>query len=173
MATAFRPATRVQASTPRELTSLPRGSRSPQKSDRRPPGLPVPPHSVVRRLPAPKRMPRWLLLLIRLQRSSTVLALILVVATLIVYSSTVYTQQLWSKEYRRLKDDQRSERQLVSTSEALKNQLSQQAERPSSGLIPKTPSSMLLVQPAPPRSASLPAVVTPKPESMIVAPLGY
>ncbi|WP_199290447.1 hypothetical protein [Leptolyngbya sp. FACHB-36] len=127
----------------------------------------------VRRFPSTQRsLPLWLRLLVRVQRSSLIAAVVLVIAALVLYGSTVYTQQLWSREYNKLKTMQRNERQLTTTSEALKHQLAQQAERPNSGLIPRTPANTLFLQPAPPRPAP-PVQSAPQPQSTASTPLGY
>jgi hypothetical protein len=100
-------------------------------------------------------------MLVRTHRASIILAFILGVAALVVYGSTVYTQQLWSKEYRKLKTLQRNERELLAAGESLKGQIAQQAERPGSQLIPKTPSSMIFLKPEPLRTTpALPTAVT-------------
>lgn len=137
----------------------------------------VPPPSAsptVRRLPLSQAMPTWLRWLIQVQRSSLIVAIVLVTAALVVYGSTVYTQQRWSEEYNRLQTMERNERQMVTTQEALKNQLAQQAERPASGLIPRTPDGMITV-PSSPQRPTKPAdsgstQPTPRPTD---APLGY
>jgi hypothetical protein len=49
-------------------------------------------------------IPVWLLRLYKVNRYSSVLAFVLVVATLMVYGWTVYSQELWSQSYRKLKN---------------------------------------------------------------------
>lgn len=99
---------------------------------------------------------------------------VLVVAALVVYGSMVYTQQLWSKEYSNLKKMQRNEREMVAANEALKNQLAQQAERPESGLIPRSPAAMLIVPAAPERPApTANQAIAPSPKSYPETPMGY
>lgn len=180
MPTAFRPSGRSRRSAPRKpgLYSVAAQGRStnPVKGGSRPQLRVVPPpnsNPVVRRLPASQALPLWLRRLVQLQRSSLIVAIVLVTLALVVYGSTVYTQQLWSKEYHNLQSMERNERQMTMTGEVLKNQLAQQAERPASGLIPRTPAGMIAVpsapqRPATPSNASSPPV-TPTPD----APLGY
>jgi hypothetical protein len=52
-----------------------------------------------------------------LQRGSDVITLILGIVTLTIYSWTVYTQQQWTQEYRKLGTLQRNERDLTTTNE--------------------------------------------------------
>ncbi len=118
-------------------------------------------------------MPLWLRLLIQAQRGSLIVAFILVTATLVVYGSTVYTQQLWSKEYRKLKTLTRNEREMIATNESLKNQLALQAERPGSGLVAQTPDSTIFLQPALQRPALSPSHSLPQAEAKPNTPLGY
>jgi len=103
----------------------------------------APAQSAIRKLPTARPVPNWLRLLIQAQRGSLIVTFALVIATLIVYGGTVYMQQLWSKEYRKLKTMQRSERQMLAASEVLKNQIIQQAESPNSGLVAKSPQHTL------------------------------
>lgn len=104
--------------------------------------------SSVRQLPTQPPLPLWLRLLIQAQRGSTVVVLILGAATLIVYSSAIFVQQQWSKDYQKLKTMQRSERQMIAAGEFLKNQIIQQAEQPGSGLVPKSSEHMIYLEPS-------------------------
>ncbi|MBC7972495.1 MAG: hypothetical protein H7Z11_20615 [Verrucomicrobia bacterium] len=182
MSTAFRSASRSRRppSTHRSpLYPVPARQKSVRsvpkdsKPTLRPVPLPTSGAKAVRRLPAPRSLPLWLRLLIQAQRGSLVIAFILVTATLIVYGSTVYTQQLWSKEYRKLKTLQRNEREMIATSASLENQLALQAERPGSGLVPQTPDSTIFLQPAPQRQTSLVSPNVPNVEASPNTPLGY
>lgn len=113
--------------------------------------------SSVRHLPAQPPLPLWLRLLIQAQRGSTIVVLILGVATLIIYSSAIFMQQQWSKDYQKLKTMQRSERQMIAAGEFLKNQIIQQAEQAGAGLVPKSSEHMIYLEP----SADRPPVTLP------------
>ena len=181
MSTAFRsaPPSRRPASTrrsplyplpapPKPVRSMPQRSKPPLRAVAAPAGA-----TTVRRLPTQRSLPLWLRLLMQAQRGSLVIAFILVAATLIVYGSTVYTQQLWSKEYRKLKTLQRNEREMIATNEGLKNQLALQADRPGSGLVPQTPDNTIFLQPAPLRPTLSTSPSAPKAEIAPNTPLGY
>lgn len=103
------------------------------------------------------------------------MAFLLVTVALVVYGSTIYMQQLWSKDYHKLKSMQRSERQMLATNEFLKNQIIQQAEQPESGLVLKTPDHTVYLEPAPvrPPVPVNPILVKPEPSSNGADPLGY
>jgi len=109
------------------------------------------PSASVRQLPARRPMPTWLRLLIQLQRGSVIVTFVLMTAALVVYGSTIYMQQHWSKEYNKLKTLQRNERTMVAAGELMKNQLIQQAEQPGSGLVPRTATHTIVLEPQPPR----------------------
>lgn len=117
--------------------------------------------------------PTWLRTIAFLQRSSDLVTFLLVIVTLTVYSWTVYTQQHWAKEYRKLETLQRNERNLTTANETIKDQLAQQAEKPATGFVIPDQSNTIVLQPAPQRS--LPIDPTPKAAlaSEVTAPLGY
>lgn len=98
-------------------------------------------------------IPAWLNAGIWLQRSSTVVTFFLAGAALFVYGGTVYSQQLWSREYRKLEILERKERQLTAAGEVLKNKLAEGAENPDTGLVSPTPENNLFLVPSPQRSA--------------------
>lgn len=129
----------------------------------------------VRRLPAHQQLPTSVRLLMHIQRGSTAIAFVLVTAALVVYGSTVYMQQLWSKEYRQLKTLERSERQMVAASDVIKEQIVQQAEQPGSGLVRRTKDMAIFLEPAPARPAKpLATPSLPKSEPAVTnSPLGY
>jgi hypothetical protein len=123
-------------------------------------------------LPNLRSTPAWLRFFVFAQQSSTVVSFFLVAGVLAVYSWTVYTQQVWSKEYEQLKTLQHTEQQLTEANEVLKNQAAQQAEAPESGLVIPDSSNTILLQPAPlrypVRSNSL-----PPPQPAVTTPMGY
>lgn len=133
--------------------------------------------SAVRQLPTRRPIPTWLRLLIQLQRGSVIVTFVLVTAALVVYGSTIYMQQHWSKEYRKLKTMQRSERTMIAAGELMKNQLIQQAEQPGAGLVPRTSEHTIVLEPAPSRAPAatptVPPVVTNVEPAADAVPLGY
>jgi hypothetical protein len=125
----------------------------------------------VRPLPQPRPLPSWVRLLVRLQKTSSILTFLLMGSVLAVYGWTVFTQQQWGQEYRRWEALQKREQQLMATSEVLKNQMAQQAEEPKVGLIAPNPSTMIFLSPAPLRPAVQVELSTPAP--IPNKPLGY
>ncbi len=100
-------------------------------------------------MPPGDALPMWLLKLNSLHRYSGIATFLLVTSTLVVYGWTVYSQQLWGQTYRKIQNLQRQERQLTTTNEVLKNRAATQAERPTSGLVPPSPSGQIFLSPAP------------------------
>jgi hypothetical protein len=130
----------------------------------------------VKVLPSPPTPPLWLRALVGVQRASSVLTLLLVVACLSVYGWTVCSQQMMRKQSRQLEILRRQEGQLAVANETLKNQLAKQAEQPSSGLVSPAPERMIFLKPAPPRHpATPPHQSDPAGNSQKAAskPLGY
>lgn len=128
---------------------------------------------VVKSLPHRQPLPTWLKLLLRVQQTSSVLMLVLVAGALAAYGWTVYIQQHWGQEYRRLESLKKQERQLVASNEALKNQMARQAETPSSGLMVPDPSNTIFLAPAPPRPPVEPETQLPAQPISPAKPLGY
>ncbi|AFY51127.1 hypothetical protein Nos7524_5410 [Nostoc sp. PCC 7524] len=126
-------------------------------------------------VPTSKAMPLWLMRLYTLHRHSSLVAFLLVAASLAVYGLTVYTQELWGQGYRRLQNLQRYERQITTTNATLTNKMAEEAELPATGLVSPTPSNTIFLSPSPPNSD----VLSPSPEtespvqSSTSSPLGY
>jgi hypothetical protein len=90
-------------------------------------------------------LPMWLLNLYKINWYSSVFTFLLVVATLMVYSWTVYSQELWSESYRKLQSLQRRERQLNTANATLTSKMAQEAETPETGLVsPKVKGTIFL-----------------------------
>lgn len=125
----------------------------------------------IKPLPLPKqKTPAHLRSLLVLQKGASLVTLILIGAALGVYAWTVYIPKLWNKEYNKLETLQRYERQLQSTSETIKEQLAQQAEKPENGLANPNPAQTIFLPAAPetsnyhkanPKSEQVPLVTTP------------
>ncbi|WP_427159962.1 hypothetical protein ACQFX9_29000 [Aliinostoc sp. HNIBRCY26] len=99
--------------------------------------LPVVPNAQV--------MPLWLLRLNALHRHSSIIAFLLVSSVLAVYGWTVYAQELWGQNYRRLQNLQRYERQMTTTNATLKNKMAEEAEKSSTGLVSPSPANSVFL----------------------------
>ncbi|MBE9209793.1 hypothetical protein IQ244_25530 [Nostoc sp. LEGE 06077] len=101
--------------------------------------------SKVSRVPTAEVLPNWLLRLYTVHRYSSVVTFLLVAVALVVYGWTVYSQELWNQEFRRLQNLQRNERQLTTTNAMLKNKMAEDAEKPSAGLVSPTPDKTIFL----------------------------
>lgn len=122
---------------------------------------------------APLTNPVWLSPLLFIQRSSDIVTFILVASTLSLYSWTVYTQQQWSQDYRKLENLQRDERHLTTTNAVIKDQLAKQAEKPATGLVSPRPANTIFLTPAPQRQVRTNPTKTANSEQVAKNPLGY
>ena len=122
-------------------------------------------------LPAQEKPPQWLRSLLLVQQASVVATFVLAGSVLAVYGWTVYAQQLWGKEYHKLEQLRRSERQYTTNSEVLKNQIVNQARQPGASMVPQSPDNLIFLDRQPNRPPN--AVPSPSPQSSTIAPLGY
>jgi len=119
-------------------------------------------------------IPVWLLRLYIANRYSSVLAFLLVVATLIVYGGTVYSQELWSQSYRKLQSLQRHERQLNTANAALTSKMAEEAEKPGTELVsPTSERTIFLPLTSNNYPHSLFSTSQPDPQPEPPSPLGY
>lgn len=124
--------------------------------------------------PFPQQKPLWLTVLLKLQQGSSIATFALIAGGMMVYGWTVYIQQQWGQQYEELEALKKQERQLISANEVLKNQMAEQAESPTAGLLLPDPNNAIFLAPAPQRPAvksSLPPV--PPSKSSSHRPLGY
>lgn len=119
----------------------------------------------------PSRSPIWFLYLRSMQRRFGIATYILIAGMLGVYSSTVYLQQKWSQEYRKLENLQRYERQLTTANEVIKNQLAKEAEQPPTELIPPNPGEAIILRSSTPTGDR--ATVKLEAQPKIDIPSGY
>ena len=115
------------------MSALPKSAspRSRRRSDR-----------VVRNprvLSTQPQLPTALQVLLGFQQTTSLMTLGVVAIVLGIYGWTVYAPLLWSQEYKELKALQKTERQLIANTEAIKHQLALEADRPHSGLVNPTP----------------------------------
>jgi hypothetical protein len=128
--------------------------------------------SVVTALPRTQPTPGWLKLLIMTQRASLLLTFLLVGSALAAYGWTVYIQQQWGQEFRRLESLKKHERQFIAGNEALKHEMAEQAEAPTSGLMVPDPTNAFFLTPAPSRPPAEPER-PPAAQAVPTKPLGY
>jgi hypothetical protein len=120
-------------------------------------------------------LPMWLLNLYKINRYSSVFTFLLVVAALMVYSWTVYSQELWSESYRKLQSLQRRERQLNTANATLTSKMAEEAETPETGLVYPKAERTIFLPPASSNHNSSSSFSESQPQTSqeSSAPLGY
>jgi hypothetical protein len=132
---------------------------------------PKPNRRTLAQLPSQNRPPHWLRSLMLAQQASVVATFVLAGSVLAVYGWTVYAQQLWGKEYQKLEQLRRSERQFTAHGEVLKNQIVNQATQPGKTLVPQRPDNLIFLKPESNRPGNAPPNTSP--QASKIAPLGY
>jgi hypothetical protein len=153
-----------------------RAPHPPQRQGRpsRPTVTPVVPAQRQSRATRQAQEPLLLRLILFLQHSSSAIAFALVGAVLLAYASTVYIQQQWSEEYRKLESLQREMRNLTAADAIFKENLAQQAEQPETGLVMPTPDNNIYLAPSQVQPTAKPAPKTaPAASSASNLPIGY
>lgn len=120
-------------------------------------------------------LPIWLMKLYQANDFSSIITLLLVLSTLTVYGLTVYSQQLWSSSYKRLRQLQRHERQLNTANATLTNKIAEDGEKPKAGMATVSPESAIFINPMP-ENATKPSVtheLDKTVENKSPTPLGY
>lgn len=113
-------------------------------------------------------------LLSLLNQAISVVSGALVMTVLGSYSYTVYLDRQLDHSTARLNLLQRSQQQLTTVNEVLKDHMAEAAEQPSTGLQPPQPTNVIFLKPAQRRTAPLPAAPSPAPAAKpATAPLGY
>lgn len=109
-----------------------------------------------------------------LNRVSIAAAIALMGATLGFYGYFVSIERQLDRTTRRLEGLERSERQLTTINEVLKNHLAEQAELPNAGLQPPQPANMIFLKLAPSRPQVSPSTSgAPFQRLKMQIPLGY
>ncbi|OUC12906.1 MAG: hypothetical protein B0A82_20010 [Alkalinema sp. CACIAM 70d] len=129
--------------------------------------------NTVRSLPAPAHLPSWLKSLLQVQQWSVGITLVLAGSAIVTYGLTIYSQQLWGKEFARLEQFRRNERQLTANSELMKNEIARNAKPADYGLVPRSTDHLILIKPAPPRPPKEVQSPDQEAQSRPISPAGY
>ncbi|GAB4213230.1 MAG: hypothetical protein OHK0012_08950 [Synechococcales cyanobacterium] len=115
--------------------------------------------------------PRWLKVLQRWQRITTLMAGSSVVIVLGLYTGTVYTQQQWNHQYAVWKELERHEQQYELSQESLANALRETAQR--TNMVPLEPRRLLRIPIATPPPTPPQNRPDPVPTAPVFFPAGY
>lgn len=130
----------------------------------------------IKTLPDPNAypVPNWLKFLISFQRLSITTTVLLTVAVFGVYSWTVYAQESWNKEYKKLEELKRLERNFTTTEGLLEHSMVGEAQQTSKQkLVRETPEQSIFLQSAPARPLAVPPPAPNPQQQKPFAPLGY
>jgi hypothetical protein len=130
----------------------------------------------IKTLPDPNAypVPNWLKFLISFRRLSITTTVLLTVAVFGVYSWTVYAQESWNKEYKKLEELKRLERNLTATEGLLEHSMVGEAQQTSKQrLVRETPGQAIFLQSEPARARSLPPQAIDSQAEKPFDPLGY
>jgi hypothetical protein len=145
---------------------------SPQRSTKT--GLidPLTPKQV-RQVSSRQVAPIWLKSLLTIQRSVMVVFCSIFGLSAIGYGYTVYTQDLWKSQHGQLRRLQNQESQGGVMNENLKQDLAQQAESSTSGLVAPTPDRNIFIPIAPQRPAKTLPTTSARTSQLSQLPRGY
>lgn len=147
------------------------------------PSVLPPVHPILLSQPQPRHLqavtttPRWsgrTRLLAAVNTGMSAIAGLLVTSALGGYSYTVYIDRQLDQSSTRLETLQRSEQQLTTVNEVLKNHMAKEAEGAGAGLQPPQPTNVIFLKPAQQRTLaqpSPPAAAARSPQAL--PPLGY
>jgi hypothetical protein len=126
----------------------------------------------VRQLPS-NAAPAWLKSLLAVQQGAAIVFCSVLGLSIVVYGYTARTQDTWKAQHKQLKRFQAQEHQQAVMSENLKQDLAQQAEQSTSGLVDPNPNRMVFIPSAPQRPMKVLANPAPPVSSKSKLPVGY
>ncbi|MDG3494944.1 MULTISPECIES: hypothetical protein [Pseudanabaena] len=159
---------------------MPEPQRSPQPLDRKNKRLQAsrPPanNRNVKRLPRTNSfpLPLWLRVLMATQKLSIAATVLLTASVFAIYGWTVYAQEQWNQQYKKLEQLQRQERQLTNAAGSFDNEMLQSIQKKPGELVRESPEKSIFLQAAPLRpKREVPSTVSELPQNKRNESLGY
>ena len=159
---------------------MPEPQSYPQPLDRKNKRLPLGRKSAtnknVKRLPRTDSfpLPVWLRVLLSTQKLSIAVTVMLTVSVFGIYGWTVYAQDQWNQQYKKLEQLKRQERQLTTTEGSLDNDILRSVQNKPNGLVRESLDQSIFLQAAPLRpKRDLPTTVSELPRNKQNQSLGY
>ncbi|WP_271252820.1 hypothetical protein [Pseudanabaena sp. Chao 1811] len=160
---------------------MPEPNRSPQPLDRQSKRLSASrskplSNKNVKRLPRTNAfpLPLWLRLLMSTQKLSIIVTVLLTLSVFAIYGWTVYAQEQWNQQYKKLEQLKRQERQLTAAEGSFDNDLMRSAQKNPGQLVRERPEQSIFLQAAPLRpKRDVPATVSELPKNKQNESLGY
>ncbi|PZO41956.1 MAG: hypothetical protein DCF19_08825 [Pseudanabaena frigida] len=159
---------------------IPEPQRSPQPLDRKNKRLPANRNPAtnkdIKRLPRTNSfpLPLWLRVLMSAQKLSIAMTVILTISVFAIYGWTVYAQEQWNQQYKKLEQLKRQERQLTTAEGSFDNDMLRSVQKKPGDLVRERPEQSIFLQAAPlrPRLA-VPSTVSEIPQKNSNERLGY
>jgi len=134
------------------------------------------PNRNVKRLPRTNGLPLplWLRVLMSTQKLSIAVTVMLTVSVFAIYGWTVYAQEQWNQQYKKLEQLKRQERQLTSAEGSFDNNLLRSVQNKPGDLVRERPDQSIFLQAAPLRpKRDVPSTVSELPKNKPNESLGY
>ncbi len=129
--------------------------------------------TILQAMPDRMPLPGWLRLLKKTEKVSLIVAFGLVSAAVATYGWAVYSQQQWGTSFSHLNTLRRDERQLLKSSELMKNDIARHNDPKQYGLVPRNAEHIVVIPPAPLRSTLPTRNSGPDPKAKPITPIGY
>jgi hypothetical protein len=108
------------------------------------------------------------------QRLSIVATVLLTLSVFAIYGWTVYAQEQWNQQYKKLEQLKRQERQLTNATGSFDNEMMQSIQKKPGELVRERPEQSIFLQAAPLRpKRDVPATVSELPKNKSNESLGY
>lgn len=130
----------------------------------------------VKRLPRTNSfpLPLWLRVLMTTQKLSIAATVILTISVFAIYGWTVYAQEQWNQQYKKLEQLKRQERQLTNAAGSFDNEMLQSIQKKPGDLVRESPEKSIFLQAAPLRpKREVPSTVSEVPKNKQNESLGY
>ncbi len=130
----------------------------------------------VRRLPRTNSfpLPLWLRVLMTTQKLSIAATVLLTVSVFVIYGWTVYAQEQWNQQYKKLEQLKRQERQLTNAAGSFDNEMLRSIQKKPGDLVRESPEKSIFLQAAPLRpKREVPSTVSELPKNKPNESLGY
>ena len=129
----------------------------------------------VKRLPRTNSfpLPLWLRVLMTTQKLSIAATVILTISVFAIYGWTVYAQEQWNQQFKKLEQLQRQERQLTNAAGSFDNEMLQSIQKKPGDLVRESPEKSIFLQAAPRPKREVPSTVSELPKKKQNESLGY
>ena len=130
----------------------------------------------VKRLPRTNSfpLPLWLRVLMVTQKLSIAMTVMLTISVFAIYGWTVYAQEQWNQQYKKLEQLKRQERQLTTAEGVFDNDMLRSVQKKPGELVRERPEQSIFLQAAPLRpKRDVPATVSELPKNKPNESLGY